>query len=265
MLYYKTQEEIELIRESSLLVAKTLGEVAKMLRPGLTTLDIDKRADEFIRDNGGIPAFKDYNGFPNALCISMNDHVVHGIPGSKVLKDGDVISVDCGVLKNEFYGDSAFTFSIGEISKDVQKLLNVTRECLYLGIEKAVVGNRVGDISEAIQRHAEANGFSVVRELVGHGVGRHLHEKPEVPNYGRKGAGMTLREGLTIAIEPMINMGTKSVIQERDGWTVRTADGKPSAHFEHTVAIGKTKADILSSFDYVEAAMKENSNLMLVN
>lgn len=265
MLYYKTQEEIELIRESSLLVAKTLAEVAKILRPGITTLMIDKVADEFIRDNGGIPAFKDYNGFPNALCISMNDHVVHGIPSHQELKDGDVISVDCGVLKNEFYGDSAYTFSIGEIDKGVQKLLAITKESLYRGIEKAVAGNRLGDVSDAIQKHAEQNGFSVVRELVGHGIGRHLHEKPEVPNYGRKGSGMILREGLTIAIEPMINMGTKSVIQERDGWTVRTADGKPSAHYEHTVAIGKTTADILSSFDFIEAAIKENSNLILAN
>ncbi len=265
MLYYKTQEEIELIRESSLLVAKTLAEVAKILRPGITTLMIDKVADEFIHDNGGIPAFKDYNGFPNALCISMNDNVVHGIPGNQMLNEGDVISADCGVLKNEFYGDSAYTFSIGEIGSDVQKLLNITKECLYLGIEKAIVGTRLGDISDAIQQHAEQNGFSVVRELVGHGIGRHLHEKPEVPNYGRRGSGMILREGLTIAIEPMINMGTKAVIQERDGWTVRTADGKPSAHFEHTVAIGKTKADILSAFDVIETAVKENSNLILVN
>jgi methionyl aminopeptidase len=258
MLYYKTQEEIELIRESSLLVAKSLAEVAKAIKPGITTLALDAIAEEFIRDHGAVPAFKNYNGFPNSLCISVNSHVVHGIPGQYELKDGDVISVDCGVLKNQFYGDSAYSFPVGDVGEDVIRLLKITRECLYKGIEKAVAGNRVGDISSAVQVHAESNGYSVVRELVGHGVGRHLHEKPEVPNYGKMGSGMVLKEGLVIAIEPMINMGSRAVIHERDGWTVRTADGKPSAHFEHTVAVGKQQADVLSSFKYIEEVLNEN-------
>ena len=262
MLYYKTQEEIEWIRESSLLVAKTLAEVARHIRPGVTTLELDRLAEEFIRDHQAVPAFKNYNGFPNALCISVNAQVVHGIPGPTVLEDGDVVSVDCGVLKNKFYGDSAFTFPVGTVDPEILKLLRVTRECLERGIEKAVAGNRVGDISAAVQEHAEANGYSVVRELVGHGVGRYLHEKPEVPNYGRRGTGMQLKESLVIAIEPMINMGRRDVVHERDGWTVRTQDGKPSAHFEHTVAIRKGSADILSSFEYIEEAIKENNKII---
>jgi methionyl aminopeptidase len=265
MLYYKTQEEIELIRESSLLVSKTLAEVAKEIRVGITTLELDKLAEEFIRDHGGVPAFLHYNGFPNSLCVSMNSAVVHGIPGEYRLKDGDICSVDCGVLKNGFYGDSAFTFAVGEVDKDTLRLLDVTKECLARGVEKAIAGNRIGDISQAVQECAESNGYSVVRELVGHGVGRSLHEKPEVPNYGKRGSGMVLKEGLVIAIEPMINMGGKAVVHERDGWTVRTADKKPSAHFEHTVAIGKTKADRLSTFDYIEKALKENINIKVIN
>ena len=261
MLYYKTQEEIELIRESSLLVAKTLAEVARKIRPGITTLELDRVADEFIRDHQALPAFKYYNGFPNALCISVNSQVVHGIPGSYELKEGDVVSVDCGVLKNKFYGDSAYTFPVGEVNEEILRLLKTTRESLYKGIEKAVAGNRVGDISAAVQEHAESHGYSVVRELVGHGVGRFLHEKPEVPNYGKRGSGMILKEGLVIAIEPMINMGTRAVIHERDGWTVRTSDGKPSAHFEHTVAIRKGEADILSSFKMVEEVINETIKL----
>ncbi|MCX6291369.1 MAG: type I methionyl aminopeptidase [Bacteroidetes bacterium] len=258
MLYYKTQEEIELIRESSLLVSKTLAEVAKHIRVGITTLYLDKLAEEFIRDHGGVPAFLDYNGFPNSLCVSVNSQVVHGIPNDAELKDGDICSVDCGVLKNGFYGDSAFTFPIGEVKNETLRLLEITKESLYKGIEKAVAGSRLGDVSAAIQQHAESNGYSVVRELVGHGIGRNLHEKPEVPNYGKRGSGMVLKEGLVIAIEPMINLGGKAVIHEHDGWTVRTADNKPSAHFEHTVAIRKNKADILSTFDYIEEALKEN-------
>jgi methionyl aminopeptidase len=261
MLYYKTQDEIELIRVSSLLVAKTLAEVARVIRPGITTLELDRVAETFIRDNGATPAFLNYNGFPNSLCISVNSQVVHGIPGSYALKDGDVCSVDCGVLKQGFYGDSAFTFPVGEVSDDVLKLLIVTRESLLKGIEQAVVGNRLGDVSAAVQQHAESLGYSVVRELVGHGIGRHLHEKPEVPNYGKRGTGLALKEGLVIAIEPMINMGGKAVVHERDGWTVRTADKKPSAHFEHTVAIRKGTADILSSFVFVEEALKSNTNI----
>jgi methionyl aminopeptidase len=262
MLYYKTQEEIEWIRESSLLVAKTLAEVARHIRPGITTLELDRVAEEFIRDHQAEPAFKNYNGFPNALCVSVNSQVVHGIPGPYVLQDGDVVSVDCGVLKNKLYGDSAYTFPVGTVAPETLALLKVTRECLYKGIEMAVAGNRVGDISAAVQEHAESHGYSVVRELVGHGVGRYLHEKPEVPNYGRRGTGMLLKEGLVIAIEPMINMGKREVVHERDGWTVRTADGKPSAHFEHTVAIRKGKADILSSFQTIEEELKENNKII---
>jgi len=261
MLYYKTQDEIELIRDSSLLVARTLAEVAKVIRPGITTLELDRVAETFIRDSGGIPAFLNYNGFPNSLCISVNSQVVHGIPGKTELKDGDVCSVDCGVLKDGFYGDSAYTFPIGEVADETMELLRVTRESLFKGIEQAVAGNRIGDVSAAVQQHAEAAGYSVVRELVGHGIGRHLHEKPEVPNYGKRGGGMTLKEGLVIAIQPMINLGGKAVVHERDGWTVRTADNKPSAHFEHTVAVRKGAADILSSFVFVEEAMKSNTNV----
>ncbi len=265
MLYYKTQEDIELIRESSLLVSKTLAEVAKHIRVGISSLELDRIAEEFIRDHGGVPAFLDYNGFPNSLCISVNSQVVHGIPNETSLKDGDICSVDCGVLKNGFYGDSAFTFVIGDVGQETLRLLTVTRECLYKGIEMAVAGNRLGDVSAAVQQHAEANGYSVVRELVGHGIGRSLHEKPEVPNYGKRGSGMVLKEGLVIAIEPMINMGGRAVVHERDGWTVRTADNKPSAHFEHTVAVRKNKADILSSFDCIEEALKENQNIKVIN
>ena len=265
MLFYKTKEEIELVRESSLLVAKTLAEVAKAIRPGITTLELDRIAEEFIRDHQATPAFLNYNGFPNSLCISMNAQVVHGIPNIDVLKEGDVCSVDCGVLKNGFYGDSAYTFAVGEISEESARLLKVTRESLLKGIENAIVGNRLGDISSAVQEYAESHGFSVVRELVGHGIGRHLHEKPEVPNYGKRGSGLVLKEGLVIAIEPMINMGTKAVVHEKDGWTVRTADRKPSAHFEHTVAIGKGKADILSSFEFIEEALKNNINTKVTN
>lgn len=257
MLYYKTKEEIELLRESSLLVSKTLAEVAKHIRVGITTLELDKLAEEFIRDHHGVPAFLGYNDFPNSLCISVNSQVVHGIPNENRLNDGDICSVDCGVLKNGFYGDSAYTFVIGEVSAESLRLLEVTKECLTKGIEKAVAGNRLGDVSEAIQTHAEKNGYSVVRELVGHGIGRSLHEKPEVPNYGKRGSGMVLKEGLVIAIEPMINMGGRAVVHERDGWTVRTADNKPSAHFEHTVAIRKEKADILSTFEYISESLKE--------
>jgi len=265
MLYYKTQEEIEIIRESSLLVAKTLAEVAKVIRPGVTTLELDRVAESFIRDNHATPAFLNYNGFPNSLCISVNSQVVHGIPNSNELKDGDICSVDCGALKNGFYGDSAYTFSIGDVDDETLQLLKVTKESLYKGIEMATAGNRLGDVSHAIQAHAEANGYSVVRELVGHGIGRHLHEKPEVPNYGKRGSGLVLREGLVIAIEPMINMGVKGVVHERDGWTVRTADNKPSAHFEHTVAIRKMSADILSSFDYIEKVVSTNNQNKVIN
>lgn len=254
-LYYKTREEIELIRESSLLVGKTLAEVAKVIKPGVTTLSLDKVAYEFINDHKAIPAFLNYNGFPNSLCISVNASVVHGIPGKYILKDGDIVSVDCGVVKNKFFGDSAYTFAIGEVKPEVLNLLKITKESLYKAIDMCIAGKRLGDVSEAVQSHAESHGYSVVRELVGHGIGQNLHESPEVPNYGKKGTGLKLQEGLVIAIEPMINLGKKTIIQENDGWTIRTADNLPSAHFEHTVAIGKDKADILSSFEFIEKVL----------
>ncbi len=260
MIYYKTQEEVELIRESSLLVSKSLALLAREIKQGVTTLTLDKMAEEFIRDNGGVPAFLNYRGFPNSLCISVNSAVVHGIPNNTELKEGDICSVDCGVLMNGFYGDSAYTFSIGEVDEKIARLLRVTKESLYKGVEAAIAGARLGDVSFAVQYHAESYGYSVVRELVGHGVGRHLHEKPEVPNFGRRGSGVVMKEGLVIAIEPMINMGVKNVVHERDGWTVRTADNLPSAHFEHTVAIRKGKPDILSSFEIIEEALAENNH-----
>jgi methionyl aminopeptidase len=259
-IHYKSAEEIELIRLSSMLVAKTHGEIAKVIAPGIKTIELNKLAETFIRDNGGIPAFLNYGGFPYSLCISLNDQVVHGFPSTHVLKDGDLVSVDCGVILNKYFGDSAFTFAIGEVSDQVKTLMRVTRECLNLGIEKAVVGNRIGDIGFAVQEHAEKHGFGVVKELVGHGVGLRLHEKPEVPNYGRRGAGIKLEEGMVIAIEPMINAGRAGVKFWDDGWTVSTSDGKASAHYEHTVAVKKSKADILSSFEYVDNVLKEKNN-----
>jgi methionyl aminopeptidase len=258
MLYYKTKEEIELIRISSLLVGKTLAEVAKHIKPGVKTIDLDKIADQFIQDHGAKAAFKGYDGFPNSLCISVNSAVVHGIPNDYLLKEGDIISVDCGVLKNEFYGDSAYTFAVGEIKPEVQKLLDVTKESLYQGISQAVSGKRIGDIGEAVQNYAENAGFSVVRELVGHGIGRSLHESPEVPNYGKRGKGTLLQSGLVIAIEPMINMGRKEVVKDRDDWTIRTSDGKLSAHFEHTILVQKEKAEVLSTFDYIEEVINKS-------
>ncbi|MDG2246090.1 MAG: type I methionyl aminopeptidase [Flavobacteriales bacterium] len=256
-IYYKTEEEIDLLRESSLLVGRTLAEVAKVLKPGVSTLDIDKVAEECIRDNEGVPGFLNYNGFPNSLCTSVNSQVVHGIPNDTPLEEGDIVSVDCGVLKNGFYGDSAYTFTIGEVSDEIKKLLRVTKESLYLAIEQAVAGNRMGDIGYAVQHHAESNGYGVVRELVGHGLGQNLHEAPEVPNYGRRGNGMKLREGLVLAIEPMINMGVRQVKQLNDGWTIKTADNLPSAHFEHDVVVRKGKAEILSTFEYIEEVLNK--------
>ena len=256
MIDYKTEEEIEIQRESSLLVGKTLAEVAKIIRPGVTTLDLDKVAEEFIRDHGGQPGFKGYNDFPNSLCTSVNEQVVHGIPNDVPLKAGDIVSVDCGVLKNDFYGDSAYTFAVGEVSVEIQQLLDVTKQSLMLGLEQAIVGNRVGDIGYTIQKHAESHGYGVVRELVGHGLGRALHESPEVPNYGRRRSGLKLKEGLVLAIEPMINLGVKEVRQLNDGWTIVTADGKPSAHFEHDVAIRKGKPEVLSTFEFIEEVLK---------
>ncbi|MCD4746781.1 MAG: type I methionyl aminopeptidase [Bacteroidales bacterium] len=255
MIYIKTKEEVELLRESSLLVGKTLAEVAKYIQPGVKTITLDKIAEEYIRDNGAIPGFKGYKGFPNTLCISVNENVVHGIPGKKVIKDGDIVSIDCGTLKNGFYGDSAYTFAVGNVKKEVLLLLKRTKESLYKGVEMAVAGNRIGDIGFAVQQYVEGFGYSVVRDLVGHGLGRNLHEKPEVPNYGKRGNGIKLKEGYVIAIEPMINIGNKEVIQEKDGWTIRTADRKPSAHFEHDIVVRKGKAEILSSFNEIEEVL----------
>ena len=252
MINYKTEEEIELVRKSSLLVARTHAEIAGLIKPGITTLALDKIAEEFIRDNGGVPAFKGYGGFPNTLCMSPNDQVVHGIPNDRFLEDGEILSVDCGVVMNGYYGDSAFTYEVGEVDAETKQLLKVTKESLYKGIEQAVAGNRIGDIGYAIQQHAESFGYGVVRELVGHGVGENLHESPEVPNYGRRGRGVMLKEGLVIAIEPMINMGTRRILQHNDGWTITTVDNKPSAHFEHTIVVRKGKAEILSSFEEIE-------------
>lgn len=256
-IHFKSAEDIEKIRESSLLVSKTLAEVAKVIRVGLKTIELDKLAETFIRDHGGVPAFLNYNGFPYSLCISLNDQVVHGFPGDYKIKDGDIVSVDCGVILNKFVGDSAYTFPIGNVDPETLSLLKVTKECLYLGIEKAVIGMRVGDVGYAIQEHAEKNGFGVVKELVGHGVGVRLHEKPEVPNYGKRGSGIKLEEGMVIAIEPMINGGKAGVKFWDDGWTVSTTDKKPSAHYEHTVAIKKGKADVLSTFSYIEEVLEQ--------
>jgi len=257
---YKSVEEIELIRESSLLVSKTLGEIAKIIAPGVKTIELNRLAETYIRDNGGVPAFLNYHGFPYSLCISMNDQVVHGFPGKRELVDGDLVSVDCGVILNKYIGDSAYTFAVGEVTDGVKRLMRVTMECLDLGVAKAVSGNRVGDIGYAVQEHAEKHGFGVVKELVGHGVGLQLHEKPEVPNYGKRGSGIKLEEGMVIAIEPMINAGRARVKFWDDGWTVSTADGRPSCHYEHTVAIRKGKPDILSSFSYVDEVLKEKIN-----
>ena len=261
MIFYKTGEEIERIRKSSLLVGKTLAEVAKKIKPGVSTLELDKLAEEFIRDHGAEPGFLGYGGFPNSLCTSVNEAVVHGIPNKKPLENGDIVSIDCGVLLDEFYGDSAYTFEVGEVRAEVKNLLEVTKRCLELAIQETVSGNRIGDIGYAVQHHAEKNGYGVVRELVGHGLGKGLHEKPEVPNYGRKGKGHKLKAGVVLAIEPMINLGRKEVTQLADGWTIITRDKLPSAHFEHDVAImtnGRT--EVLSSFEEIEKVIKEKSN-----
>lgn len=264
-IYYKSKEEIELIRESSLLVGKTLAMVASRIRPGITTLELDKVAEDCIRSHGGIPTFLGYRNYKFSSCISVNSEIVHGLPSNRMLKDGDIVSVDIGVTKNGWVGDSAYTFAIGNISDECKKLLQITMECLYTGIEYAVSGNRVGDISSAIQNLAQKNRYGVVRELVGHGVGRHLHEKPDVPNFGKRGSGPVMQPGLVIAIEPMINAGTKEVKQLADGWTIVTADNRPSAHFEHTVAImEKGSAQILSSFDEIEKSLLANKELFNV-
>ncbi len=258
---YKSAEQIELIRESCEVLAKAHGEVAKVIGEGIETIVLDKIAEEFIRDNGCTPSFLNHNGFPGTLCISINDQVVHGFPSSYRLKSGDVVSIDCGVIKNKYFSDSAYTYCIGKVDEKTKNLIEVTQQCLSIGIDKAIVGNRIGDIGFAVQNHAEKNGFGVVRELVGHGVGVMLHEKPEVPNYGKKGSGIKLEEGMVLAIEPMINEGRAGVKFWKDGWTVSTVDAKPSAHFEHTVAVKKGKADILSTFKYIEEVLKERGNI----
>jgi len=252
MVHYKTEEDIQVIKESARVLGLVHGEVAKRIKPGVKTKDLDKVAEEFIQDHGGSPSFKNYHGFPAALCISVNETVVHGFPGGYELKDGDIISIDCGVLYKGFHSDSAYTYPLPEASVEVLNLLDRTYESLYAGIEQAKAGNRIGDIGFAIQTYVEKFGYGVVRELVGHGVGKDLHEDPEVPNYGKRGKGVKIVPGMVFAIEPMINMGTKSVVQEADGWTIRTQDKKPSAHFEHMVAIYKDRTEILTTHEYIE-------------
>ncbi len=252
MIFYKTEQDLDLMRKSADLLGRAHGEVAKHVKPGISTLALDKIAEEFIKDNGALPSFLNYGGFPASLCISVNEVVVHGIPSKYELKEGDIISIDCGVFFNGFHSDSAYTYPIGEISEEVAKLLETTKESLYEGINKTRVGNRIGDVSFAIQKYCEKKGYSVVRELVGHGVGKKLHEKPEVPNFGKRGSGVKIQNGLVIAIEPMINLGKKKVIQENDNWTIRTLDRKPSAHYEHTVAVVNNEPEILTTFKYIE-------------
>ncbi len=255
MIVVKTREEIELMRESALVVSRTLGVLAKEVKPGVTTLYLDKLAEDYIRSQGAIPGFLGLYDFPNTLCMSPNAQVVHGIPNDKPLENGDIISIDCGALKNGFYGDHAYTFEVGEVNSDTQKLLKITKESLYLGIREFKIGNRVGDVGYAIQNHCEKHGYGVVRELVGHGLGRKMHEAPEMPNYGRRGRGKKLMEGMVVAIEPMINMGTHRTNHLSDGWTILTKDGKPSAHFEHDVAIVDGKPELLSTFKYIDEAL----------
>lgn len=248
----RSEEEIEILRINADLVSRTLGEIAKILKPGITTLQLDKVAEEFIRDHGAEPGFLGFNGYPNTLCISINDAVVHGIPSRYAIRESDIISIDCGTKYKGYYGDSAYSFAVKPLSNALKKLLTVTKESLFKGIQQAVDGNRVGDISNAVQHHAESNGFSVVRELVGHAVGTNMHEKPEVPNFGSKGRGTKLREGMVLCIEPMVNLGGRQIYQENDGWTIRTYDRKPSAHFELTVVVRKGKAELLSTFKYID-------------
>ena len=255
MIQYKSPEEIELIRESAQIVSKTLGMLASEIKPGVSPLHLDKIAEEFIRDHGAIPGFLGLYDFPNTLCMSLNEAVVHGIPSDIPLEEGDIISIDCGSLKNEFYGDQAFTFAVGEVSQEIKDLLSVTRASLELGVAEAKVGNRIGDIGFAIQQHAEKHGYGVVKDLVGHGLGKVMHEDPQVPNYGKRGSGKKIKDGLVIAIEPMINLGTERVVQAEDGWTIITADRKVSAHFEHDVAVVNGKPEILSTFDYIDEAL----------
>lgn len=260
MIIPKSLEEIELMRESALIVSKTLGMLAKEVKPGISTLELDQKAEEFIRDHGAIPGFLGLYDFPNTLCMSPNAQVVHGVPNDKPLVEGDIISIDCGAIKNNYYGDHAYTFEVGKIDSETKKLLEVTKASLYKGIEQFKQGNRVGDVGFAIQKHAEKHGYGVVRELVGHGIGTTMHESPEMPNYGKRGRGKRFVEGMTVAIEPMINLGTKRIKQLPDGWTILTADMKPSAHFEHDVALVDGKPKLLSTFDYIYEALGITSN-----
>jgi methionyl aminopeptidase len=257
MIYIKTEEEIEQLRRCNLLVSRTHAMLAAEIAEGVSTLYLNKLADQFIRDNGATPGFLHYNGFPKSICISVNDVVVHGIPGSYLLRDGDIVSIDIGTVLNGFNGDSAYTFEVGNVNPDIKKLLEITKEALYRGIEQAVEGNTVGDIGYAIQFLCEKNGYSVVREMVGHGIGRKLHEDPEVPNYGKQRKGIRLKERMVLAIEPMINLGKKNIYLEKDGWTIRTIDHKPSAHFEHSVVVRKGKAEILSDFSLIEDVLRK--------
>jgi methionyl aminopeptidase len=264
MVYLKTDEEVELLRKANLLVGSTLAELAKVIEPGVTTKQLDTIAETFIRDNGAEPTFKGfpnpYGGpFPASICTSVNNQVVHGIPNDTPLENGDIVSIDCGTLLNGFCGDSCYTFKVGEVSEEVSKLLDVTKESLYKGIEQAVVGSRLGSISYAVQNYCESNSYGVVREFVGHGIGRDMHEEPQVPNYGRRGTGMLLKNGLCIAIEPMITLGKRDISMLSDNWTIVTRDGKPAAHYEHTVCVRKGKADILSSFDEIEKVLRYKS------
>ena len=264
MIFCKTDEQIELMRNAARLVSRTLSEVAKILRPGITTLELDKTIGTFIRDHRAVPSFLNYNGYPYNSCLSVNDVVVHGFPSTKPLKEGDILSADVGVILDGWHGDHAYTFAIGDPGEDVMKLISATKNSLYKGIEMAVAGNRIGDIANAIQEHTEKKyGYGVVRELVGHGIGRSMHEDPQVPNYGKKGNGPKLKEGMVLAIEPMINLGKKEVYTESDGWTVRTRDGKPSVHFEHDVAIRKKGADILSDYSIIEVEERANTHLFV--
>ncbi len=255
MIHLKTPEEIELMRESALIVSKTLGMLASEVKPGVTTLELDALAESYIRDHGAEPGFLGLYDFPNTLCMSPNEQVVHGIPNNTPLAEGDIISIDCGALKNGFYGDHAYTFEVGEVSPEVKQLLEVTKKSLYIGIEQFKLGNRVGDVGYAIQEYTESFGYGVVRELVGHGLGKAMHEDPEMPNYGKRGRGKKFMEGQVVAIEPMINMGTHRIVQLSDGWSILTADKKPSAHFEHDVAIVDGKPQLLSTFDYIYEAL----------
>ena len=264
MIFLKTDDEIELLRKSNLLVGQTLAEIAKAVKPGVTTGELDKIAEEFIRDHGAVPTFKGFpnpygSPFPASICTSVNEQVVHGIPGNVVLKEGDIVSVDCGTYMNGFCGDSAYTFCVGEVDEKIRQLLKVTKEALYKGIETAVHGKRIGDIGYAIQQHCESHSYGVVREFVGHGIGKEMHEDPQVPNYGRRGYGPVLKKGLCIAIEPMITLGDRHVVMESDGWSVRTKDRTCAAHFEHTIAVTAGKADILSSFDFTEEVLGDKA------